>query len=271
MINPNYFKIEIAHKIAHLAFNRPEKANALHMDAWLEMQTIFETLSKTDEVRVIVLSGEGKHFCAGIDLELLMSISKLQELNCAGKQGEKVRELILTLQETITAIEKCTKPVLAAIHNGCIGGGVDIASACDMRYCTEDAYFTIKEIDLGMVADLGTLQRLPKIISPGLAAEMAYTGRKVFGPEARNIGLVNHFYSSKETLMEAVMQIASTIASKSPISIRGTKDVLRYTRDHSVADALNYMSTWNAAMMLSADLMEAFKATMEKRPPKFED
>jgi len=270
-MNSIHFKVEIDNKIAQVTFNRPEKANALHMDAWTEMQTIFETLSQADDVRVIVLAGEGKHFCAGIDLELLMSIGNVQEIPCPGKRSEKLRGIILKLQQTITAIEKCSKPVLAAIHNGCIGGGVDIATACDMRYCTEDAYFTVKEIDLGMVADLGTLQRLPKIISPGMAAEMAYTARKVFGPEARNIGLVNHCYDSKQTLMEGVMQIASTIASKSPLSIRGTKDVLHYTRDHSVEDALNYMSTWNAAMLLSADLTEAFTATMEKRAPKFDD
>ena len=270
-MNNNYFKVEIADKIAQVFFDNPRKANALNMDAWVEMQTIFETLSKSEDVRVIVLAGEGKHFCAGIDLELLMSIVKFQDISCTGKQSEKVRELILKLQQAITAIEKCSKPVLAAIHNGCIGGGVDIATACDMRYCTEKAYFTVKEIDLGMVADLGTLQRLPKIISTGMAAEMAYTGRKVFGSEAKNIGLVNQCYDSKEALLEGVMEIAATIATKSPVSIRGTKDILRYTRDHSVDDALNYMSTWNAAMLLSEDLTEAFKATMEKRLPKFDD
>jgi enoyl-CoA hydratase len=266
-----HFKVEVANKIAQVFFNRPEKANALNMEAWIEMQTVFETLSDTDTVRAIVLAGEGKHFCAGIDLGLLMSVGKLQDMACSGRRSEKVRELIKTLQQTITAIEKCSKPVLAAIHNGCIGGGVDIAAACDMRYCTEEAYFTVKEIDLGMVADIGSLQRLPKIISPAMAAEMAYTGRKVFGPEAKSIGLVNHCYDSKEKLMEGVMQIAATIASKSPLSVRGTKEVLRYTRDHSVDDALNYMSVWNAAMLLSADLQEAFKATLEKRHPKFED
>lgn len=266
-----HFKIEIEQKIALVSLNRPEKANALHMEAWVELQSVFETLSKSDEVRVIILSGEGKHFCSGIDLELLMSISQFQEIACNGKRSEKVRELILSLQQSITAIEKCSKPVLAAIHNGCIGGGVDIATACDMRYCTDEAYFTIKEIDLGMVADLGTLQRLPKIISPAMAAEMAYTGRKVFGPEAKSIGLVNHCYASKDKLMEGVMQMASAIASKSPVSIRGTKDVLHYTRDHSVEDGLNYIANWNAAMLLSADLTEAFKAAMEKRAPKFDD
>ncbi len=267
----NYFKIEIENKIAQVAINRPEKSNALHMKAWMEMQRIFETLSSADEVRVIVLKGEGKHFCAGIDLELLMSVTKLQDISCSGRRNEKVRGLVKTLQKSINAIEKCSKPVIAAVHNGCIGGGVDIVSACDMRYCSEDAYFTIKEIDLGMVADMGTLQRLPKIIAPGMAAEMAYTGRKIFGEEAKDIGLVNHYYDSRETLIDEVLKIAGTIASKSPLSVRGTKEMLRYTRDHSVDDALNYMSTWNAAMFLSDDLTEAFKATMEKRTPHFDD
>lgn len=267
----NHFKVDINSKIAQVAFNRPEKSNALHMEAWIEMQQIFEALSVADEVRIIVLQGEGKHFCAGIDLDLLMSLARLQEMSCSGRRSEKVRGLVKTLQMAVSAIEKCAKPVLAAIHQGCIGGGVDIVSACDMRYCSEDAFFTIKEIDLGMVADVGTLQRLPKIISPGLAAEMAYTGRKVFGAEAKSIGLVNQCYASRESLMEGVMEIATTIASKSPLSIRGTKEVLRYTRDHSVDDALNYMSTWNAGMLISEDLTEAFKATMEKRSPRFKD
>lgn len=267
----NYFKVDIDNKIAQVAFNRPEKSNALHMEAWIEMQNIFDTLSTTNEVRVIVLKGEGKHFCAGIDLELLMSVAKLQEISCSGRRSEKIRGLVKTLQKAISAIENCSKPVLAAIHQGCIGGGVDIVSACDMRYCSEDAYFTIKEIDLGMVADIGTLQRLPKIISPGMVAEMAYTGRQVFGNEAKSIGLVNQCYASREALMEGIMEKATTIASKSPLSIRGTKEVLRYTRDHSVDDALNYMSTWNAAMLISEDLTEAFKATMEKRAPRYKD
>jgi enoyl-CoA hydratase len=270
-MNYDHFSVEIENKIAQLAFNRPEKSNALNMDAWLEMRSVFETLSTTDEVRVIILSGEGKHFCAGIDLELLMSINQLRDITCSGRRSEKVKEIILTLQQTVTAIEECSKPVIAAIHNGCIGGGVDIATACDMRYCTENAYFCIKEIDLGMVADLGTLQRLPKIISPGIAAEMAYTGRKVSGPEAKNIGLVNQCFTTEKLLFEGVMNIAASIADKSPLSIRGTKKMLLHSRDHSVNDGLNYISTWNAAMLLSEDLTEAFNAQKEKRSPDFQD
>jgi len=152
-----------------------------------------------------------------------------------------------------------------------LGGGVDIIAACDMRYATEDAYFAIKEIDYGFVADLGTLQRLPKIISPGMTAELAYTGRKLYGAEATTIGLTNRTFESKEAMMEDVMKIAENIASRSPLSIRGTKEMLLYARDHSVDDALNYMASWNASMLMSNDLMTAFSASMAKQVPEFED
>jgi len=265
------FKVNIENHIAQVAFNRPEKANSLNQQAWEEMKAIFETLDADDAVRVIVLSGEGKHFCAGIDLTLLMSVQQFNQIPCEGRKRETIRKFILKLQDCITAIERCRKPVLAAIHKGCIGGGVDIISTCDMRYATEDAYFTIKEIDMGMVADIGTLQRLPKIIAPGIMAEMAYTGRKVFGLEAEKIGLTNRTFPDKETMMEAVMEIATTIAAKSPLSIRGTKEVLLHSRDHTVADGLKYIASWNAGMLLSDDLMAAFQASMQKTAPVFKD
>lgn len=267
----HHFLVDIQDNVATVSFNRPDKANALHMEAWDEMRSIFNRLSETPEARVIILKGEGKHFCAGIDLELLMSLNKLKEITCEGRRGEHLKKFILNLQDTVSVIEKCTKPVIAAIHNGCIGGGVDIAAACDMRYCTDDAYFTIKEIDMGMVADLGTLQRLPKLISPSLVAEMAYTGRKVSGTEAASIGLANKSFSTQDELLFGANQIAAEIASKSPLSIRGIKEVMRYAKDHSVDDSLNQIATWNAAMILSDDLTEAFKATLEKRTPEFND
>jgi enoyl-CoA hydratase len=266
-----YFTIALSDQVAHISFNRPDKANSLHMPAWEEMKAIFEEIDETPEVRVAVLSGEGKHFCAGIDLKLLMDIQQFQKISCDGRKREALRKFIFKLQDCISAIEKCRKPVLAAIHKGCIGGAVDIVSACDMRYCTEDAYFTIKEIDMGLVADIGTMQRLPKIINPGIMAEMAYTGRKVFGPEAEKVGLVTRAYPDREKMLDEVMGIARTIASKSPLVVRGTKEILQYTRDHSVSESLNYMVAWNASMLMSNDLMEAFQATMMKREAKFEN
>lgn len=265
------FKVTVEEHIATVCFNRPDKANALPQEGWEELQAIFESLDQNEEVRAIILMGEGKHFCAGIDLSLLMSIQQKMQLECEGRKREQLRLFIKRLQAPITAIELCRKPVLAAIHGGCIGGGIDIISACDMRYCTDDAYFTIKEIDMGMVADLGTLQRLPKIIPAGIMNEMAFTGRNVEGQEAQGIGLCNWSFDSKDEMMDAVTSIAKTIASKSPLAIRGTKEVLRYTRDHSVADGLEYIANWNAAMLLSKDLNEAFMAKMEKRAASFDN
>ncbi len=263
------FTVEIQNYIAQVAFNRPDRANALNQIAWDEMTTIFNDLNDNDDVRAIVLSGEGKHFCSGIDLELLMNVTALNSIKCEGRKREKMRQNILDLQAPINAIENCSKPVLAAIHGGCIGGAVDVVSACDMRYCTEDAYFCIREIDMGMVADIGTLQRLPKLIPEGMMRELAFTGRNIYGPESEKIGLVNRTFSDRTTLLAEVTKIAETIASKSPLSIRGTKHILLHSRDHTVADGLQYIATWNAATILSADLMEAFEAKIQKRTPVF--
>lgn len=264
-----YLKVTIENYVAQVSFNRPEKANSLHMPAWEEMKSIFEELHDNLDVRVIVLTGEGKHFCAGIDLETLMDMQKYNSISCPGRRSEKLRNFILAFQDTITAIEKCRKPVLAAIQNACVGGGVDIISACDMRYCTDAAYFAIKEVDLGLVADIGTLQRLPNILNPGIVSELAYTGRKVMGEEAAKIGLVNQTFSTQEAMMDRVMELAKIIASKSPLVIRGTKEMLLYKRDHTVAESLDYMATWNAAMLMSEDLMEAFQASVQKREAVF--
>jgi enoyl-CoA hydratase len=270
-MNYTRFKIEIDNSMARVMINRPEKANALDLTAWEELQAVFEDLDTDTEVRVIILSGEGKHFCSGIDLELLMSVQQMDSIDCEGRKREQLKLLIATLQNSVTAIEKCRKPVLAAIHNGCIGGAVDIISACDMRFSTRNAYFSIKEIDMGMVADLGTLQRMPKLISPGLVAELAYTGRNLSSREALACGLVNAVYDNKEQMIEAVREKAAMIAAKSPLSIRGTKEQLLYARDHSVAEGLQYMQLWNSAFLLSNDLKEAFKATVNKQQPEFGD
>lgn len=270
MYNYETFKVTIEKHVAHVAFNRPHKSNSLNAKAWEEMKHIFETIDDDPEVRAVVLQGEGKNFCAGIDLALLMNIQQYNQVNCEGRKRELVRKFMKHLQDCITAIEKCRKPVLAAIHRACIGGALDVVSACDMRYCTEDAYFSIREIDLGLVADIGTLQRLPKLINYGMVAEMAYTGRNVGGKEARDIKLVNQVYATKADMVEAVTKIAELIATKSPLCIRGTKNIIQYTRDHSVEESLNYMVAWNAGMLLSNDLEESFKAYIEKRKPVYE-
>ncbi|MEY3444572.1 MAG: hypothetical protein RLZZ519_2853 [Bacteroidota bacterium] len=264
-----FLHITIADHVAEVTLNRPDKANAFTENGFREIQTAFAELDRNDAVRVIILSGNGKHFSAGIDLELLLSIGEKTAESCDGRKREKIFDLVKQLQAPMNAVEECRKPVLAAIHGGCIGGALDLAVACDMRYCASDAYFCIKEIDLGMVADLGTLQRLPKLISPGLVNELAYTGRNVGAAEAEKIGLVNRSFETKEAMLETVRQIAAQIASKSPLSIRGTKQVLLHARDHSVTESLNHIALWNAAMILSEDLSAAGMAAVMKKTPSF--
>jgi len=265
------FVVIIENKIATIEINRPEKANSLDFAGWAELKLIFESLSQDAGVRVVVVKGAGKNFCAGMDLSALMLIAQSYDGNCEARKREKFSHDLQRLQDAITSIDKCAKPVIAAIHGACVGAGVDLVSACDMLYCTDNAYFCIKEVDMGLVADMGTLQRLPRKIPQGMMAELAYTGRKLSGKEAVQIGLCNQSFISQDALYEYAMKIAAQIAAKSPVVVRGTKRVLAYAKEHSVEDGLEYIKLWNAGMIYSNDLMEAMQASMEKRTPIFED
>lgn len=264
-------KITIDGPVATVSLNRPDKANAINATMWQDIRKAFEWVDATPAIRVAILQGEGRYFTAGIDLQMMTGMNHQIANDCDGRTREAMRRVILDLQDTLTSLERCRKPVLAAIHNGCIGGGIDLITCADMRYCSLDATFTIKEIDIGMTADVGTLQRLPKLVGQGITRELAYTGRVVGAEEAQQIGLVNRVFESREALYTGVQAIAATIAAKSPLSIRGTKEMLNYARDHSVADGLNYIATWNAAMLMSQDLTEAMTANMTKRAPVFKD
>jgi|TARA_R100000541_G_scaffold1201_8_gene5368 enoyl-CoA hydratase len=264
------FRVELKDKIAHVAINRPDKVNAMNAAFWSEIVDIFQWVDDTDDIRVVVLSGEGKHFSAGIDLQLLAQAAS-QMGSDVGRNAERLRRQILKLQSSFNAVDSCRKPVIAAIQGYCIGGAIDLIAACDMRYSTLDAQFSIKEIDMGMAADVGTLQRLPRIIGDGMMRELAYTGRTVDGQEAKSIGLVNRTYPDQPSLMAGVFAMAADIASKSPVAIRGTKEMIRYMRDHRVDDGLEYIATWNAAMLQSADLKVAMAAHMSKQKPDFAD
>jgi enoyl-CoA hydratase/carnithine racemase len=263
--------ITLADHIATVRLNRPDKANAMNWAMWQEIRQAMQWVDETPEARVAIIEGEGKHFTSGIDLQMMMGLQAQIKDDCDGRMREKLRRIILDLQDTLSSIERCRKPVLAAIHGACVGGGIDLICCTDMRYCSADAYFSIKEIDIGMTADVGTLQRLPKLIGEGMVRELAYTGRRFEGDEARSLGLVNQVFESREALQGGVREIAASIASKSPLSIRGTKEMLNYARDHSVADGLNYIATWNAGMLMSGDLMTAMMANMSKQTPKFKD
>jgi len=257
--------------IAEVRLNRPDKSNAMNDAMWQEIRLAFEWVDATPEARVAILAGNGKNFCAGIDLAMLASIQQRIADPEAARSREKLRRLILDLQDCLTAIERCRKPVLAAIHGACVGGALDLVTCCDMRYAASDAVFSIKEIDLAMVADVGTLQRLPRLIGEGMARELAYTGRHVGAAEAAGIGLLNRVFDTPEALQAAVREIAAAIAAKSPLATRGIKEVMNYSRDHSVADGLNFVATWNAGLLLSGDLQESIAAMQERRAPRFPD
>jgi enoyl-CoA hydratase len=264
------FNVVLADKIAHVVINRPEKINAMNAEFWREIIDIFRWVDNTDEVRVVVLSGAGKHFSSGIDLMMLAQLGSQMGPD-VGRNAEKLRRKILELQASFNAVDNCRKPVLAAIQGYCLGGAIDLISACDMRYSTVDAQFSIKEIDIGMAADVGTLQRLPRIIGDGMMRELAFTGRTIDGEEARSIGLVNRTFADTDALLDGVMAIAREIASKSPVAVRGTKEMIRYMRDHRVDDGLEYIATWTAAMLQSVDLRVAMAAHMSKQKPEFAD
>jgi len=265
------FKVNTSSFVSTVLINRPDKANSFDMATWKELGTVFKDLSKDKNTRVIILAGEGKHFSSGMDLQTLMGLPQIVQNDCMGRKNEMLREFILEIQDYINQIEFCKKPVLAAIDNACIGGALAVASACDMRYCTREAIFVIKEIEYGFVADIGHLQRMPKFMNPSVVAELAYTGRQVGGVEAERIGLVNKCFDSREALLQGVNVIASIIAARSPLAIRGTKEMLLYQRDHSVNESLQNMAVYNAGMIMSKDLAAAMQASFSKGVPTFED
>jgi enoyl-CoA hydratase len=262
--------LSLQNHIATLTLNQPERANAMNKAFWQELPQMMRELDENADCRVVVIQGAGKHFSAGIDLSMLAEIQQMMtSKEDTGRVRERLRRMILGLQDTFTAIEQCRKPVLAMVHGACIGGAIDLITACDMRYATDDARFCIKEIDLGIVADVGTLQRISRIVSEGIARELAFTGKTISGKEAQEIRLVNRSFASYEELQTYVMETATQIAKKSPLATRGTKEVLNYSRDHNVTDSLNYVATWNSAMLFSQDAVEATMASMQKREPNF--
>lgn len=264
------FELEVQDHIAHLKFSRPAQFNSMNHLFWQEFPQALSDIDRTGEARVLVISAMGKHFCAGMDLAVFQDPDPKMFGGEPGRRGEYIRRLILQLQDCFTQLETIRIPVLSAIQGGCIGGAVDLVCASDSRYCTKDAFFTIKETALGMTADLGTLQRLPSLIPSGLARELAYTARKFPAQEALSAGFVNQVFDSADEMLERVMQCARQIAANSPLAVTGTKQMLNYARDHSVTDSLQYMATWQSGMFQAQDLMASMAAQVQQTPAEFE-
>ncbi|MCU0809252.1 MAG: crotonase/enoyl-CoA hydratase family protein [Candidatus Contendobacter sp.] len=263
--------VTLADAIAWIELNRPDKANALNGTLWREIGEVFRWVDETPEARVAILSGAGRHFCSGIDFELMGQVLGAVEELGPGRKEERLRRTILELQAAFTALETCRKPVLAAIHGLCIGGGLDLIAACDLRYATADAAFSVKEVDLAIIADVGSLHRLPYLIGEGQLRELAFTARPFDAAEAQAMGLVSRVFADAGQLRDGVQAIAASIAAKSPLTVRGIKQVLNHGREHGVASGLDYVATWNAAMLLSDDTREAITAAIQKRQPQFKD
>jgi enoyl-CoA hydratase len=261
-------------RVAHIQLSRPDALNTMTREFWMELPQIVDEIDAEGRARAIVLS-TGKHFSAGMDLAVFApggGQPKGDDVSSEpGRQAAYFRQVVFLLQNSFTCLEKARMPVLAAVQGGCIGGAVDMVTACDMRYATRDAFFCVMEINIGMTADVGTLQRLPKVVPDGVAREMAYRGQRLPAERAHQVGLVQELFDDHDALVEGVLDIADEIAHKSPLAIHGTKEMLNYSRDHSVEDGLNFIATWQTGMFKPADMLEAMAAKGEKRDPQFDD
>lgn len=259
--------------VLHVEINRPETLNSMDKTFWRESLDCFRKIRDDRQCRAVVLSGGGRLFSSGLDLQDMQDLtSQVAGKGDVARKAKFLMSLISKYQESFNAIENCQKPVIAAIHNGCIGGGVNLICACDIRYCTEDAWFKVKEIDAGMAPDLGALQRLPKIVgNDSLVRELIYSCAKVYSSEAKEVGLVSRVFPTKEAMMTAALELAKVIATKSPVAVQGTKVALNFSRDHNIPEGLDFMTFWNMTMLQSEDVLKAAHALITKaeEPPKY--
>ncbi|MBF0100642.1 MAG: crotonase/enoyl-CoA hydratase family protein [Desulfobacterales bacterium] len=265
-----FYSIEKKPPIAWVYLNRPEKKNAMNPPAWLEAPHVFESLDNDADVRCIVISGKGSCFSAGIDLMAMATVlPELMEQNQKGGIKWKLIEKIRQFQETMTCIEQCRKPVIAAIHGYCIGAGLDMATACDIRICSQDATFSLKEAAVGIVADVGSLQRIPHIVGQGIARELAYTAKLISAQRAKEILLVNEIFPDHHTLMQETEKMAIDISENSPLAVQASKMVLNFGIGKSIEEGLQFVSSVSANIIPSDDFMEAIMAFSQNRKPKF--
>lgn len=259
------FDYSVTDGIARITLNRPTELNTMNGDFWPEMVQVFKAIEHDMAVRCVIIASTGKHFTAGLDLNWAGQNALSNQGGDLGRQREAFRRHLKELQESFNVIDGCRVPVIAVCQGGCIGGGVDLVTACDLRVCSSDAYFTIQEINIAIVADVGTLQRLPTLLPQGLVRELAYTGRKFPAAEAAKWGFVNQVADSHDDALAAAEAMARAICAKSPLAIAGIKQVLNYGRDHSISDGLEYVAVWNAGMLQGEDMTAAVKAQMARQ------
>ena len=262
------FEITAENHVSHLKLNRPDRLNSLTAGFWREFPAAVSALADDDKTRVLVISSTGKHFCSGMDFSVLTGLEKVKGKGTARGNAAFVR-LVMELQETFSCLARAPFPVIAAIQGGCIGAGLDLVTACDLRYATRDAFFTLQEINIGMVADVGVFPRLQHLIPLGIARQMAFTGEALKAERAERLGLVNGVFENHGELVEEVLRVARTIAAKSPLAIAGSKEMLNYGCDHTTADTLSHAATWQAGMMSLNDVKAALGARQQKTQADF--
>ena len=262
------FDVNFDNYLAHIILNRPEKRNSMTTEFWNEFPKIISDINQEGEIRVIIISSTGPHFCSGLDLSLFQS--DLININ----KEENNKPILLTnyieiLQNALSILQDCRIPIITAVQGACIGGGLDLVCASDIRLGTKDCHFSILETKLGLVADIGTFPRLVKLIPDGLVRELAFTGRNFYSNEANLSGFLNNVYPNQKNMLEAAFDLAEEISSNSPMVVYGCKEAIKFSRDHSTEDGLNWIKMWNSSMFNMKEIEEAFKAKIEKRPGKF--
>lgn len=269
------FDVQIDNKVARIILNRPDKRNSMIPEFWDELPAIVEEIDGGSKARVIVISSTGPHFCAGLDLSAFgggvagPELSDEQKRQRRLTRGASFYSNVRRMQRSLSCLEEARIPVLAAIQGGAIGGGVDLVTACDIRYATQDAFVCIQEINIGMTADVGTFPRLVKLIPEGVVRELAYTGRRMPAAEAQAVGLINQVFADQKSMLQGVMDVAHQIAEKAPLAVYGSKRMITYARDHSTADGLDYIGIWNASFLQPEEMGEAMAANAQKREGDF--
>lgn len=262
-------ELSIEDRVARLTLSRPEQMNTMSPAFWRDLEGALDKLQRDAPARALVIDSTGKHFTAGMALDSFDSSIALDDSSAQSRAN--IAEVLTDMQRAFDRLAQLRMPVIAAIQGGCVGGGVDMVAACDIRYCTADAFFCIQEINIGMAADLGTLQRLPKLIPEGVVREYAYTGRRMPAYRALAVGLVNEVFDTQEAMLEAAMQTAMEIAARPPVAVWATKQAIDYARDHPVADGLRQMGWLQAGMWDTGAVVEAIQARSERRAPEFPD